>query len=205
MVFASVPLAVLLATQAITITAPTEPVPLGQMVELRIETDLPNVIVQVIGRRQFDTVKAYQTITPGLWVFTGPEDEYLITATASGPDGLAQESIKCLIGPRPPPEPPETPTPTGPKTTAIIYPDESVPPLEGQAATNQLRQSGETVFFVNAGAETISGQTPAFLKAALSEAEKVGLPAVVVMYGDQVKASQKLTTTAAAVEFVEAN
>ena len=203
--FASISLVVVLATQSIVISAPTDPVPLGQMVELQIETELPNVIVQAVGRRAFDVVPVYQTVTPGLWVFAGPEDEYLVTVTASGPDGLAQRSVKLLIGPRPPPPPDVTPTPEGPKATVIVYPDQTVPPIAGQGATNTLRDSGETVFFVNAGAETIAGQTPAFLEAAISKATEVGLPAVVVLYGDTVKASKKLTTRQAAVDFVRAN
>ena len=125
-------------------------------------------------------------------------------------DGQAQAQFMRRVMVRngttdiPPPKPDE-PDLTGPKSTAIVYPEETPIPLEGQAAADTLREQGDTVFFVNAGAETIDGTTPAFLQTAIAEAEKVGLPAVVVMYGDKAKASQKLTTKAAAVAFVGAN
>ena len=122
MVFASVPLWVVVATQSIVISAPTDPVPVGQMVELTIETDLPNVIVQAVGRKAFDVVPVYQTTQNGLWVFCGPADEYLVTVTASGPEGLAQRSVKLLIGPRGPPDPvdPVDPPKPGPGSRLVI-------------------------------------------------------------------------------------
>ena len=78
--------------------------------------------VTAVGRKYFEPVKVYKTTVDGLWVFTGPADEYLITVYAVSEGGApVVEQIKLTIGPRAPPGPGPGPGP-GPE------PDESEVP-----------------------------------------------------------------------------
>ena len=118
-----------------------------------------------------------------------------------GPDGEVSQFIQgvtLLNGqlPRPPPDPnkpdPEPEPDDGPKQTVIVQ-DTVLPNAPAEAAAEELRtQDGESVFFVNAGAD---GTKPAWLQTACDKAEEIGYPALVVMKGQTVALAEKLPNT----------
>lgn len=123
------------------------------------------------------------------------------------PDGTTTQFTQRVVllngmMPRPPPEkpepedPPEKPEPEGAKKTTIVYEDFTPPPTHAEGAVNELREADEgEILFINAGVENAEGTTPAMVAIAVTEAKKVGLPALIIQKGDTVVVAEPLPGT----------
>ncbi len=104
-----------LPSQDISVQIPPGIVPEHTNVEVNVRQGMDpfnDASVTAVGRKYFEPVQVYKTTTDGLWVFTGPADEYLITVYAVSEGGTpVVEQIKLTIGPRAPPGPGPGPTP----------------------------------------------------------------------------------------------
>jgi len=117
------------------------------------------------------------------------------------PASVTQTWLVTISGetrPNPPPKDPANPRP-GEPATAIIYDANAGTPVAGEGAALELRNQGQTAYFISAGTVTGDGGAPAFLSAAIDAAEKVGLPALVILNGRQVASAAPLPETKAAI------
>lgn len=198
-----------LAQTTAVIEGPTEK-PAGALVMLKADKSQASRLYWVLANgpgESFASVEAGK-ICFFSWHVPGEYKFILIAITPNAPQGqevaVAEKTVK-LTGPappvvppgptpNPPPGPSQPPTP-GPnqKATAAIYvyeKSQTAIPRAVAAAISKINVERSSQGFVGSIIEqdvtTGTGQQPAFAKAAIEAAKKEGLPALVILNGNEV-------------------